>query len=140
VKIVIAYFKTHFWQIFRFGLVGGTTFTLYLSLTVLFFDILSLDYRVAVSISYVMTVVTHFLLNRYFTYQAGADFLGVAIYRYLMLLGLNYLNTMIITSIVVEQLKLTPYHGIIFSVLITSMTSFLIMKYYVFKKNRVLLS
>ncbi len=132
---VLSYIVLHRWQLFRFFVVGITTFVLNLCLVWLFYGKALLDYRIAVSCAYFITVVAHFLLNRSFTYGQTGGAIALDTVKYGIMLLANYLITLSITTATVELARLTPYYGIIFSTLVTAFTSFLLMKHYVFVRK-----
>ncbi|MGH8557619.1 MAG: GtrA family protein [Methylococcales bacterium] len=129
---IIAYVTVHRWQILRFCIVGVVTFVLNFFLIWLFYGKAEWDYRVAVSCAYVVTVSAHFLLNRSFTYGHRGGSVTFDSARYLFVLFVNYLITLGITSATVEAFGLSPYHGVIFSVMVTAFSSFLLLKHFVF--------
>lgn len=132
----LLYIKLHRWQLIRFCIVGSSTFVLNLSLVWLFYGKVKLDYRIAISCAYFITVIAHFMLNRSFTYrhEGGSVFPHTA--KYGMMLFANYLITLGITTATVELLGLTPYYGIVFSVFVTAFSSFLLMKHFVFARKK----
>jgi putative flippase GtrA len=134
-SLILRYVKTHKQQLLRFGLVGAFTFSLNYSLVFLFYGKLMLDYRIAVSGAYFFTVVVHFFLNRSFTYRQSEYFLAHAPLRYCVMLVINYLITLTTVTVTVNILKLTPYHGVFFSAFATALSSFFIMKYFVFNQK-----
>jgi putative flippase GtrA len=128
----IAYFSRDRALIARFGLVGIITLALNYFLVWFFYGAAALDYRIAVSIAYVLVVVVHFLLSRTFTYKAqGSPVLGHA-GRYLGMLISNYFLTLIITICTVELCGLTPYWGAVFAAIANAVSSFIVMKCFVF--------
>ncbi|OPY60428.1 MAG: GtrA-like protein [Syntrophorhabdaceae bacterium PtaU1.Bin034] len=128
----IAYFSRDRTLIARFGLVGIITFALNCFLLWLFYGVAALDYRIAVSIAYVLVVVAHFLLNRAFTYKArGSSILG-QVGKYTGMLISNYFLTLIITMCTVELCSLSPYWGAVFATMASAVSSFILMKHFVF--------
>lgn len=126
------YIIKHRIQITIFGLIGIATFVLNYSFVWLFYGFIALDYRLAVTLAYIITVIVHFTLNRIFTYKAeGYPLMGQWV-KYAMMLVINYLITLSVCIITVEIFKLNPYFGIIFAAGITMFSSFLFMKYFVF--------
>lgn len=126
------YFVRHRWELIRFIIVGLVTFGLNLLMVWLFYGKVALDYRMAVSYAYFITVVAHFLLNRTFTYRHKAGSVAHATAKYFLMLFVNYGLTFSISTATVEYLRLTPYHGVIFSTFGTALSSFLLMKHFVF--------
>ncbi|NLW34464.1 MAG: GtrA family protein [Syntrophorhabdus aromaticivorans] len=134
---LIAYFSQNSTLIARFGLVGIITFALNYFLVWLFYGVAALDYRVAVSMAYVCAVVVHFLLNRAFTYRVhGSSILG-HISKYTGLLIFNYSLTIIVTVCTVELYGLAPYWGVAFATMVSAVSSFIAMKYFVFCNWRI---
>ena len=73
VSRVLAYVVAHFGELCRFGVVGIVTFGINFFAFSLFFGLLHTDYRVAVSLAYVITICCHFPLNKFFTFDAASD-------------------------------------------------------------------
>ncbi len=128
----IAYFSRDRALITRFGLVGIITFALNYSLVWLFYGVAALDYRIAVSIAYVLVVVVHFLLSRTFTYKAHSSPVLDHVGKYLGMLISNYFLTLIITICTVELCGLAPYWGVVFATIANAASSFIVMKRFVF--------
>ena len=135
-SVIFSYINKHKWQLIRFSIVGMTTFVLNFSLVWLFYGKVDLDYRIAITCAYVITVGFHFLLNRSFTYCRADGGVGFDTVKYGMLLIANYLITVSITSATVELFGLTPYFGVVFSASATAFSSFLLMKHFVFVRKQ----
>jgi len=131
----LSYIVLHRGQIFRFGIVGLTTFALNFFLVWVFYGKAGLDYRIAVTCAYFITVIAHFMLNRSFTYGQEGSSVAPDTVKYCMMLVANYFLTLGITTVTVELLKLTPYYGIVFSTFATAFSSFLLMKHFVFARK-----
>lgn len=129
---MLSYIRFHRWQLFRFGIVGLATFVLNFFLVWLFYGKARLDYRIAVSCAYMITVVAHFFLNRSFTYGQEGGSVVPDTAKYGIMLMANYLITLSVTTATVELFGLTPYYGIVFSTFATAFSSFLLMKHFVF--------
>lgn len=129
------YIAAHRWQLFRFFVVGVATFALNFCLVWLFYGKAKLDYRIAVSCAYLVTVIVHFLLNRSFTYGQKGGSIAPDTVKYGIMLIVNYMLTLSITSATVELAKLTPYYGIVFATGATAFSSFLLMKHFVFVRK-----
>ena len=127
-----SYIKSHRWQLVRFSMVGLITFVLNFFLVWVLYGQAGLDYRLAVSCAYLLTVLAHFALNRSYTYGHEGGSVAPDTARYCIMLIVNYLITLSITTLSVELLSLTPYFGIVFSIFGTAFSSFLLMKHYVF--------
>jgi putative flippase GtrA len=116
----------------RFGLVGISTFFLNYCCVWLFYGLIALDYRFAVTLAYIITVVAHFLLNRMFTYNKGESHIIGHIGRYGVMLAINYAITISVSIATVEVCGLSPYIGVIFATGATACSSFFLMKDFVF--------
>jgi len=130
-----SYIVVHRWQLIRFIIVGLATFALNFFLVWLFYGRALLDYRIAVSCAYFITVVAHFMLNRSFTYRQESGSAVPDTVKYCIMLLANYSLTLGVTTVSVELVKLTPYYGIVFSTLATAFSSFLLMKHFVFAQK-----
>jgi putative flippase GtrA len=75
------------------------------------------------------------LLNRSFTYRHKAGSVAPVTAKYGLMLLVNYGLTLSITTATVEFLRLTPYYGIVFSTFATALSSFLLMKHFVFAQK-----
>ena len=128
------YIRSHGSQLVRFIIVGLATFALNIFLVWLFYGKAGIDYRLAATYAYFITVVVHFILNRSFTYRHEGKLLPSDIVKYCLMLFSNYVITLSVTTVTVEFFLLTPYHGTIFSTFITAFSSFLLMKYFVFTR------
>lgn len=96
------------------------------------FNLMNLDYRFSVSIAYILSVVVHFLGNRYFTFQSHRQHSFSQIKRYMVLLLINYCLTLATVTTSVALLHLSPYIGIVLAIALTVGIGFIISKKYVF--------
>jgi len=129
------YLTEHRMQLAKFATVGAITFGINFSSFHFFFGISRWDYRVAVSLAYVITVICHFWLHRFFTFGASEQRIFHNAGKYVLLMILNYALTVAIVGLVVELAGLSPYLGVIASTVGTALMSFFVMKYFVFKSN-----
>jgi putative flippase GtrA len=134
----IRYFAENRMQLAKFVIVGGVTFGINFFFFHLFYGLLHWDYRIAVSLSYVITVVCHFMLHRIFTFSAAEQEIAHNAGRYLLMLALNYGITLSVIWLSVEVVRLSPYIGVVASTGATASTSFLVMKYFVFKARKAM--
>jgi putative flippase GtrA len=135
IRHTLQYILDHRWQLAKFIFVGVLTFGINFLMFHLFYGVAQLDYRISVSIAYMITVICHFSLHRFFTFNAGEQTLAHNAGKYVAMLGLNYAITLSMAWFVVEALKVSPYWGVIASTLATAGTSFFVMKYFVFDKR-----
>jgi putative flippase GtrA len=135
IEATLNYLLMHYLQILKFVVVGVTTFFINLSFFHLFFGVLNIDYEIAISFSYLITVLSHFTLHRVFTFNVKNQFLTGNAVKYLGMLGLNYVITLTAMWLVVNVATYSPYFGVIASTGLTAFTSFFVMKYFVFNKR-----
>jgi len=120
-------------ELHRFVIVGVATFLLNLGSFYFFMKILHLDYRIAVSLAYLITVLCHFTAHRLFTFQAWEQALGRNALKYACLLAFNYSMTVAVTSLIIGGLGLPGYVAVLCYTACNAATSFLAMKYIVFR-------
>lgn len=133
----LRYIVDHRHQLAKFVFVGLLTFGINFGMFHLFYGLAKVDYRISVSLAYAITVISHFLLHRFFTFDAAGQELVHNVGKYLAMLGLNYAITITMAWFVVEVLRLSPYFGVVASTAATACTSFFVMKYFVFGKSGV---
>lgn len=135
IKYTLNFFKTHQLQLMIFIIIGVVTFCINMGSFHIFYALAHLDYKLAVSIAYILTFISHFLLHRTFTFSAADQKMVHGAWKYVFMLGINYTSLLIVMWFVVDILNGSPYVGLIFSTGITAFTSFFIMKYFVFHSN-----
>lgn len=98
-------------------------------------DILDFNFKyiVVVSLAYVVSTIFHFLANRHFTFGAVKEGHGDQLFRYMVMWTINYLITIVIVSICVEQFQFSPYIGVFSSIAFTMFISYILARYWVFK-------
>ena len=122
---------------FKFGLVGAATAAIYFLVLASLLELLKADYKLAVSIAYIVSVTFQFNANKYFTFKAERKNVVHQLTKYLILLIINYLITMLVVRFVVEKLGLTAYHGVLASVPLIMVVGYLLSKHWIFKKGYV---
>jgi putative flippase GtrA len=84
----------------RYIFVGGTTFILDFGLLVILHQRISINLAVATSIAYWLSIIYNFILNRQWTFSVGEkEKLRKHLSSYLILLGFNYLFTVVSVSL-----------------------------------------
>lgn len=130
------YFINNKKSILLFLLVGTiSAFVNFASFTILW-KFANLNYQIAVSAAYVLSVVVHFLTNRKLTFESDHTHFLLQMPRYLTMIFINYLITLTVTHVVVEMLHLTPYIGILLSIGVTINVSYLMLRYWVFPRTK----
>ena len=115
--------------------VGGVTAFIYFSFVALSVEILKLDYRLGVSIAYVLAVSFHFVVNRKFTFHASDQRIIQQSIRYFGVLVINYLITVGVVWFFVGQLGASAYLGAAMSILVTVGLGYFASKFWVFRTN-----
>ena len=113
--------------------VGFITAVINFSLFTLLFQLMHFDYRIAISIAYICSIIFHFTANRYFTFRSHGANLLQHMSRYLVMVGFNYLVTITIICIVVDHLYFSPYLGVLFAIAGTVWFGYILSKFWVFR-------
>lgn len=119
-------------SIISFLVVGALSALIYFSIFGFFWQLLHLNYNIAVSIAYGAAVLFHFTANRKITFKNPESTLSHQIPRYMLVITLNYLITLTCMYFVVTQGHLSPYLGILTSILVTTFTSYTLLRCWVF--------
>jgi len=133
----LRYVTEHRLQLAKFVFVGVVTFGINFSCFHLFFGVVGLDYRIAVSLAYLITVACHFMMHRVFTFDAADRALFHHTWKYVVMLALNYAISLTVVWICVEVAKISPYFGIVASTFATACVSFFVMKHFVFEGRKL---
>jgi len=115
--------------------IGALTALLYFTLFTVIWQLLHIDYRIAVTFSYLMAVSFHFLMNRRVTFQATRGNFIPHIMKYIVMAFINYLITILIVEFSVKLLLLSPYFGVVIAVGVTVVSGYLMLKFWVFQIN-----
>ena len=133
IKFFIQYLLTHYIQLSKFLFVGFLTFFINLGFFHFFYASLAFNYKIAITISYVISVICHFMLHRFFTFKNREQAVAHHLVKYGVMLALNYGITLGAMWMTINILVLSPYFGLVFATAITAVTSFFTMKYFVFR-------
>lgn len=131
------FINTNYARLGLFLFVGAVTAAIYFALFTITWKWLHFDYKFAVSIAYILSVIFQFLANRQFTFKSKKENLLYQISKFIVLLMINYIITLIIVITLVNQFLFSPYLAIILSLGITVITGFLLSKLWVFKLSNV---
>ena len=124
--------KTTLHTFLRFCVVGAVTAVVYGGATVFFLNVARLDYRLAISLAYVIGVSFHFVSSRRVTFAAHGEKMGRQLARYCVLLAINYGLTIGVAVLVVDVLGLSHYAAGALSWLVPMLVTFLVLKRWVF--------
>jgi putative flippase GtrA len=99
IKNILAYFYQH--PFIRYVFVGGTTFIIDFSILFILHGKLGIGLVIATSIAYWTSILYNFSLNRNWTFSANEkNALSKHILMYGLLLGFNYVFTVVFVSVV----------------------------------------
>ena len=129
-------FIQHRKSIFSFLTVGAIAAVINFLTFSFFWGFLKINYQIAVSIAYVLSVVFHFNANRYFTFKSHAMNFIHQIKKYLVMVGVNYVVTLLVVHHVVAVLSLSPYIGSMAAILMTVGSGYLMSKFWVFSTDK----
>jgi len=119
----------------RFALVGGLTAVLYAGGISLFLGILGLDYRLGISLAYVVAVSFHFLCNRRFTFNAAKGGMPAQVAKYCCLLAVNYLIVLAVAVLCVDHLGISAYVASGLSLFGTTILAYLALNRWIFTSS-----
>jgi putative flippase GtrA len=122
-------------QLLVFLCVGLITMAVQVMFFSLFLGPLSLSPGIAVSLSYVLATAFHFFMNRAFTFKAQRDQVIAHLGKYIVVTGINYVNTIVVFDVIVRVFSLSPYLGLFASIGATVVTGFVLMKFWVFRDS-----
>ena len=94
------------------------------------------QYLVAVTISYLLAMITNFIGHRFFTFKNKDTDLYPQITKYILTAGINYFITLIVVYEAINYLYLTPYTSVCLSMIVTVLFGYTLLKYWVFKLKR----
>ncbi|OGT34308.1 MAG: hypothetical protein A3C44_07555 [Gammaproteobacteria bacterium RIFCSPHIGHO2_02_FULL_39_13] len=114
-------------------LIGGLSATVYFGVFALFFQGFHVHYQLAISFAYIMSVITHFTMNRYFTFAVNGKNLQKHIVKYVVMVMVNYVITMTIVYFIVSELQCSPYFGMVSAIGVTVLSGYMMARYWVFK-------
>lgn len=119
-------------QFFRYLLVGGLTAVVHLSLLAFLLSIKIIDYRISVSVAYITGAAFNFFASRRFTFRSQGGFVFGEMSRYIVLLTVNYVLTILTVYISVDFLNLSPILGGALAIVITIIVGFTTSRLWVF--------
>lgn len=116
-----------------FSLVGATGAVIYFLCLAVLLEVLAIDYRVAVTIAYLLSLIFNFMTNKLLTFKnRELSDMTTQFYRYAAVAALSYVLTMLIVLFTVERLHHPPYFGVIASLAVTVVVNYLLSKHWVF--------
>jgi putative flippase GtrA len=97
------------------------------------YHLLAIDYQVAASIAYALSVAAHFLGNHLVTFRSAGTEVLPRLKKYAVMLAINYVVTLLTITFCVSVLGLSPYLGVVIAIAATVTTGYLISQKWVFK-------
>lgn len=135
-KVPIKLLK-HGAQITKYLTVGGLTAAIYFSILFITFDFLDLSKNLSVTTSYFVSTAFHFAANKLFTFASHGKNFAPQIARYLCVVFINYLITMLVVFIIVDLCGLSPYAGVAVAVAVTVALGYGMTKFWVFQQDGI---
>ena len=118
-----------------FGFVGLTTAGVNIGTLAVLLETFNIEYRISSSVSYIIGVLFHFSMNKLITFnKRSMSGTGQQALKYLVLVLVNYMITLLLVVCSVETFHLTPYYGVAFSMGVTMITGYTISRFWIFKK------
>ncbi|EKD71384.1 MAG: hypothetical protein ACD_46C00195G0005 [uncultured bacterium] len=134
IKEIVKFIWLNKYSLIMFLIVGGVTTVSYFLIFAFLWNVLLINYRIAVSIAYILSLAVHFTANRNLTFKSKHD-IKHQIPKYLLMALFNYVMTIISVTSIVEIFQCSPYIGIVFSICINIITTYLMSYFWVFKSE-----
>lgn len=125
-------------ELLTYLFIGGLTALVYFGFMSLSIEVFELDYRVGVTVAYVLAVSFHFFANRKFTFRVVNNQVMHQSIRYLGVLVVNYLITLAVVSFFVDMLGVSTYLSAALSIVVTVSIGYVASKFWVFRNKEFL--
>ena len=122
-------------QLLRFGLVGGSVAVLYLSVTTVLYQVVGLQFQIALAIGFVSGLLMHFTLQRVFVwihYEGFALELHHQVGRYLAMAAAQYGVTAASTAWLPDALGISTQVVYLATMVVVTITGFTLMRLIIF--------
>jgi putative flippase GtrA len=90
-------------QLVRFGLVGGVGFVLNLAVYAFFVHVVGVDYHIAAVAAWIAAVANNFVLNRHWTFDAGAGAAHFQAMRFVLVSLVAFGVSLVLLTLFVES-------------------------------------
>jgi putative flippase GtrA len=120
-------------QFLTFLLVGTLAAFVNFGAFAISWNLLGAGYKFSLSLSYILSVVTHFFCNRRYTFKSQSHPIFLQIKKYSLLLAVNYAITFFTVTSSVEYLHLSPYLGLMLAIVLTVGVGYAMSKIWIFK-------
>ena len=124
--------KEHYRHLVYFIFVGGISAAIYFLLLMIFLDYMGVGRRIAVSASFAVSTLFNFMANRNLTFKQKDSSVIKHSLRYVVMLLISYVLTMIIVEIGSSVFNQTVYVGSIVAIFISMFFRFALSKFWVF--------
>jgi len=119
----------------KYALIGAmNTVVSYLTYSVLL--IIGLKYSVALAFSYLIGIMHSYAWNRYWNFRSRSPF-GAETIRFILAYVISFFINLLLLKALIEQALIQPFIAQAVAIAITAPTTFLLMRYWVFKKDIV---
>jgi putative flippase GtrA len=112
--------------------VGGISAVINFASFAVLWNVLNINYQIAVSIAFILSVLFHFSANRAVTFRAHQHKLRHQLPKYVVMLAINYSITLLIVHVTVETFHLSPYLGLVIAVGTTMNLGYLMLRFWIF--------
>lgn len=120
-------------EFFLFATIGALTGVVYFICLFFLIEALAMDYRLAVSIAYGLALLCHFSANRKITFRGWGGSVYVHLMRYSVMVGLNYLTTMVIVTAMVNFILVSAYTGAAVAIAFNLIFNYCSSKHWIFR-------
>ena len=122
-------------KILRFILVGFATFIFHAITFYSIHKILLVDIFKSATIAFLLTLIVHYLLNKYYTFQINEGRVKVELVMYLLLQIFNYITTIVILYFILNILIISPYYNTLISTIFNMIINYMVMNRIIFKNK-----
>lgn len=92
----------NWWQLLRFGAVGASGYVVNLAVFATCVHVISVDYKVAAVVSFLIAVANNFWWNRHWTFAASEGHAGFQAARFFVVSGLAFAFSFAILTLLVD--------------------------------------
>ena len=118
----------------KYLVVGLITLFIYYVLLYVLKDLIGFNYVVAILISYLFAVISHFLLNRKFTFKLKSKITSSQIFKYFLIALFNYIIQIITLFLLYDLLNFYFYFSWIIGILLTIVIGYTLIEKFIFKE------
>ena len=122
-------------EFIRYVFIGAVTSALYFGFSYFLIRVLSIDYQLAASLSYIIAVGFHFFANLRFTFNCEKKDLYIHAKRYIAMMLINYIVVFSILTFLVETMQVEGYIASAISMFVLIFLGFVLSKLWVYSKK-----